>query len=101
MAQRLDLHAVLEAIPGPVEVYYQPPPTIQLEYPCIVYKKDFAQSDFAGNKPYQHHKRYEVTVIDRNPDSGIPDLIAELPMCSFDRHYTADNLHHDVYNIFF
>jgi len=42
-----------------------------------------------------------VTVIDRNPDSDLPGKVAELPMCTFNRFFTADNLNHDVYTIFF
>jgi len=70
-------------------------------YPCIVYKRDFALTYFADDKPYQNRKRYQVIVIDRDPDSDIPDRIAALPLCTFDRFYTADNLNHDVFKLFF
>jgi len=70
-------------------------------YPCIVYKRDAEDAKFAGNRPYRRTKRYQVTVIDRDPDSPIPDLVGALPMCTFNRFYTADELNHDVYTIFF
>jgi hypothetical protein len=101
MAQRLDLQALLVTLLGSDNVYFQPPASIQMQYPCIVYKRDYAITTFSGNKPYDHRKRYLVTVIDRDPDSLIPDKVAKLPMCVFDRHYTADNLNHDVYKLFF
>jgi hypothetical protein len=101
MAPRVDLQAILEAIMGNDHVYFQPPTNVQMVYPSIVYKRDLAETEFADNKPYRYKKRYQVTVIDRDPDSGIPDKIAALPMCVFDRHYTADNLNHDVFTIFF
>lgn len=101
MAPRINLHQILKSIPGPVEVYFQPPPSKQMEYPCIVYKRDDARTEFAGNKPYSYKKRYQVTVIDRDPDSPIPDLVAKLPLCIFDRHFAADNLNHDVFNLYF
>jgi hypothetical protein len=96
---RLALQTLLEAITP--RVYFQPPNNITMQYPCIIYKRDFAETQFAGNNPYRLTKRYQVMVIDRDPDSGIPDKIAELPMCAFDRFYTADNLNHDVFTIFF
>jgi hypothetical protein len=99
MALRLDLHKLLLGISG--NVYFQPPATIELVYPCIIYKRDFESTEFADNGPYKRKKRYQVTVIDRNPDSPIPDKIADLPLCVYDRFYTADNLNHDVYNLFF
>ena len=101
MASRLDLQALLVALLGSNNVYFQPPPTLTMVYPCIVYKRDDARTDFADDKPYSHRKRYLVTCIDQNPDSDIPSKIAALPTCIFDRFYTADNLNHDVYKLFF
>lgn len=99
MDQRLNLHAILSELAD--HVYFQPPTNTQIEYPCIIYKRDFAVSIFANNSPYRYNKRYSVTVIDRNPDSQIPDKVAQLPMCVFNRFYTADNLNHDVFTLFF
>lgn len=99
--KRLSLQSLLEEILGSDQVYFQPPANVQMKYPCIVYHRDAAETDFAGNNPYRYTKRYQVVVIDRDPDSGIPDKIAALPMSYFDRFYTADNLNHDVFNIFF
>jgi len=72
-----------------------------MKYPCIVYERTNLQTQFADNKPYKTKKRYLVTVIDANPDSEIPDKVAELPMCSYDRFFTTDNLNHDIYYLFF
>jgi len=72
-----------------------------MQYPCIVYQLDYARTQFAGNKPYSYRKRYQVTVIDRNPDSEIPDKIAMLETALFDRYYAANNLHHSVFTLYF
>lgn len=86
---------------GSSNVYFQPPPSVSMKYPCIVYRRDYATTIFADNTPYKNKKRYQITVIDPDPDSEIPDKVAKLPMCSFDRFFTADNLNHDIYNLFF
>lgn len=99
MRSRLQLQAILEAIIG--NVYFQPPATVKMKYPCIRYERSDMDTQFADNKPYSHTKRYTVTVIDRDPDSDIPDKVAALPLCRFDRFYTADNLNHDVFELFF
>lgn len=101
MDRRPELQTLLEGILDSNHVYFQPPPTVQMEYPCIVYKRDFALTFFAGDKPYRFGKRYQVIVIDTDPDSVIPDKISALPLCIFDRFYTADNLNHDVFKLFF
>jgi hypothetical protein len=72
-----------------------------MQYPCIVYLRDDANTKFAGNAPYTYRVRYQVTVIDTNPDSQIPNRVAGLPMCVYDRFYIADNLNHDVFTLYF
>lgn len=101
MDRRLQLQEALEEILGSKNVYFQPPPNIKLRYPCIIYNRSMEDVKFADDRPYKRKKRYKVTVIDANPDSHIPDEVASLPLCNFDRHYTSDNLNHDVYNLYF
>lgn len=100
-SKRLALQAVFETLLGTRNVYFQPPPSFKMKYPCIVYNLDIALVRFADDRPYSRTKRYQVTVIDANPDSSFPDKIAELPMSTFDRHFTADQLHHFVFQLFF
>lgn len=99
MGLRLDLHAILQTITE--KVYFQPPENVKLEYPCIIYARDYADTKFADNNPYSYVKRYMVTVIDRDPDSDLPNKVAELPSSTFNRYYPADGLNHDVYQVFF
>ena len=99
MAQRLQLHQLLETFVD--HVYFQPPTNVKIVYPCIVYKRDFANTEFADNNPYNHMMRYMITIISPNPDSEIPKKVAAMPMSLFNRFYTVDNLNHDVYNVYF
>lgn len=101
MPTRLDLQQLLVTLLGSNNVYFQPPSNLQMEYPCIVYRRDDIEMEHADNTPYKNRTRYLVTVIDRDPDSDIPRKIGELPLVAFDRFYTADNLNHDVYRMFF
>ena len=102
MASRLELHTTLVNIIGAANrVYFQPPSNLSMLYPCIVYKRDSAFVRHADNSPYLRKKRYMVTVIDKDPDSLIPDKVASLPLTAFSRHFTADNLNHDVYNVYY
>jgi hypothetical protein len=101
MAQRLELQALLINLLGSENVYFQPPPSVSMQYPCIVYNRDNINMIYADNNAYKTKIRYQVTVIDSNPDSHIHERIGTLPLCSYDRFFTADNLNHDVYNLFF
>ena len=101
MGQRSALHSLLVSLLGSEAVYFQPPESLKMTYPCIIYRRNRIKTSFADNNPYSLTKRYQVMVVDRNPDSDIPDKIAQLPMTIFDRHYVAENLNHDVFNIYF
>ena len=101
MAPRLELQSLLETLIGSDAVYFQPPENHLMEYPCIRYEREFILAEWADDKPYRLSNRYLVTVIDRNPDSEIPDKIASLPLCVYDRFYTADNLNHTTFKLFF
>jgi hypothetical protein len=72
-----------------------------MQYPCIVYQRYNALTTFANNLPFRRVKRYQVTVIDLDPDSPIPDEVAKLPMCVHNRFFVANNLNHDVFNLYF
>lgn len=107
MDRRLQLHSILCKILGCPErgdecrAYFQPPASIQMEYDCIRYVRSKISTDYANNRPYNLHDCYQLTLIYRDPDSDLPHKIAMLPMCVHDRNYTADNLNHDVFTIYY
>ena len=100
MPSRLDLQTTFENILDSRNVYFQPPATVQMKYPAIVYSRKAIDKTYADNGGYMVVPSYEVILIDKNPDSEYVDKILELPYCSFDRHYEADNLNHDVFTIY-
>lgn len=99
--RRLELQVVLEDILGSENVYFQPPENLKMQYDCIRYSLDDIDVEFANNRPYFLYDRYQVIAIYKNPDSDLPHKIAMLPMCSHNRHYTADNLNHDVFTLYY
>lgn len=101
MSRRFELQTRLEELLGSKNVYFQPPATLKMSYDCIRYERLKIKPTFANNVLYQLHDCYQLTVIYKNPDSDLPKKIAALPMCSHERHYTADNLNHDVFNIYY
>lgn len=98
---RIELQVLLEEVLGSRNVYFQPPESLKLHYPCIVYERSDLRIDRANNHLYRKKNCYTVTVIDRNPDSEILDRMAELEYCGFDRHFVSDNLNHDVFRLYF
>jgi hypothetical protein len=99
MAPRLELQTLLESVTE--RVYFQPPANTQMYYPCIIYSRDGSSEDHANNELYRHSKRYQVTVIDRDPDTELADKVETLRYSSFERFFAADDLNHYVFSLFF
>lgn len=101
MGRRTDLQDVLEEILGSREVYFQPPETVKMKFPCIVYERLPGRTLHADDAPYAWMRRYQVTVIDLDPDSDIPDRVEKLKTCTMTSQFTADNLNHFVFNLYY
>ena len=101
MDSRPNLQTMLEQILGSRNVYFQPPESLKLNYPAIVYKRSNIRNTFAGDNVYNQSYFYEITVIDKNPDSEIVNKVSKLPTCRFDRHFKSDNLNHDVFTLYY
>lgn len=102
MASRLELQTELEEIMENRNVYYQPPASLKMSYPCIRYYKKGNSAVHADDKVYKHVNRYEGIVIDPNPDSEIADTIVyHFEMCSLGQGYTADNLNHFPFTLYY
>lgn len=101
MGSRLDLQTLLESLLGSENVYFQPPSTKEMFYPCIVYQRSEIRTDHANNDPYNLKNEYTITVIDADPDSTIPYKIAKIRTARFNRHFTTENLNHDVFTLFY
>lgn len=102
MANRLELHEELCNILGSRYAYFQPPASKSMNYPCIKYSLSGIDINRADDMNYTSSKQYMLIVMDRNPDSEIPDkLIEHFRMCSFDRSYTAENLNHFVLTLYY
>lgn len=99
MMRTQKLQTLLEGITP--NVYYEPPPTVHMEYPCIVYSRGSNSVQHAGNLPYRIDTRYILTAIDEDPDGDIVTKLEMLPMCTYDRHFTVDGLNHDVFTLFY
>lgn len=99
---RLDLQAEFEALLGSRNVYYQPPETKKMDYPCIVYEKSNVHSVYADNRNYRYTKCYSVKYIHLDVDSKVPDdILLHFEMIQEGPTYIADNLYHDTFTLYY
>lgn len=101
MGPRAELHSKLCSILGSNNIYFQPPESIKLQYPCIVYELSNIESTKADDIKFTLRKKYSVTFISLDPDSNIPEKLLQLRYCAYDRRFVNDNMYHDVFTIYF
>lgn len=104
--RRLELHDILCAIIGftnqkDKHCYYSPPTGFELKYPCITYQLGGIDSLYADNISYLNRTRYEVTLIDEDPDSKFVTEILKLPLCRMNTSFSSDGLNHFVFSLYF
>ena len=102
MASRLELHEKLCELLGSRNVYFQPPESIKLKYPCIVYSLNSPWQRTADNKKYLKSSSYTLTLIVYDPDSPLVEELEDaFTYCSLESPYVADNLNHYNYRLYY
>lgn len=100
MVSSLSLQAELTSLCP--NVYFQPPESVKLTYPCIVYKRATGNTRFANNAKYSYKRSYELIVIDRDPDRTLAEKVfMHFTMCREDRSFVSDNLYHNVLTLYY
>lgn len=109
---RLNLNNEFKELLGSDNVYFEPPESIRLKYPCIVYHRSYIETKPADNRNYLLNTEYTVTIIDTDPDSGefddsrglfslVEAFLIHFPMAKHTNHRVVNNLSHDTFSLFF
>lgn len=107
MGTRLSLQTKLQAVIGTrldnkPNVYFQPPESVRMNYPCIVYQRSNGETSHADDMPYIFRQKYDITIIDANPDSLYREKMAmAFPGIEYNRFFVEANLNHDVFTLYY
>ena len=83
-------------------VYFQPPESIKLRYPCCIYKLSRAQMVKADNKVYKYTRAYDLTFIDHDPDVEWDKIVTnKFDYAAFDRRFVSENLNHWSFTLYY
>lgn len=100
MASSLDLQKEFQTLCK--NVYFQPPESVKLSYPCIVYKRTTGDTRFADNAKFSYIPGYDVVVIDTDPDRKLAmDVYMHFAYCREGVPYVSNNLYHNPFTIYF
>lgn len=102
MNRRLELSNKLRTLIGNSNIYYQPPASVEIKYPCVIYNMGKGSTKHANDSVYNYVHSYELKFIFKKPNEMIvKKVLKSLTLCSFDRVYVSDNLYHYVFNVYY
>ncbi len=82
-------------------VYFQPPSSLKLKYPCIVYNLNDINDKKADEISDDRHYQFRLTLISPNPDNNIVDKIMNLKYAKYVRSFSTQGLYHYMFDINF
>lgn len=98
--RRAALHMALRNLLGNNNVYYQPPESSKINYPCILYELDNIHIRAADNLVYRRKYRFRITVVDTDATSDIADAVSKaFASIKYIRHYNSGELNHFVFTV--
>ena len=98
---RVELHEELVKFLGSNNVYFRPPESKKINYPCIIYDVRAGDSQFADNRTYIFHRIYDVQIIHKEADTDLIERFAyTFPKSKFDRSFKVNNLNHENFVLY-
>lgn len=103
MASRLTLHEKLCALLESRNVYFDPPESVKMKYPAIVYTSKAPDVKHANDALYKYMSCYELTLIDEDPDTHFCFALKllQLPYCHEDSFFKSENLNHTTFTLYY
>lgn len=102
MGTRAELQVILQTLLGSDHVYFQPPESMKLQYPCFVYERNPGYTARADNKLYRYKEHYQLTYITDDADTQMPVTVLRLfEHCGYERVFVFENLYHHVFNLYY
>lgn len=107
LGRRLNLHEELCEVLGSRNVYFSPPETVKIHYPCIVYHRAQGRNLNADNMMYLNMPSWDLTIIDEDVDSELPEKLlvyfrqSNNHYIREERPYMADNLTHYPFYLYY
>ena len=101
-SSRVILNNKFKEFLGTGNVYFQPPESVKLKFPCIIYSLSNIDTLNADNRIYNKANKYTVTLVHADPDNTLKeDILDAFEYISMNRIYVSDHLYHYVYTLYF
>ena len=99
--KRLKLDGVLRKILGSDNVYFQPPESVKMQYPCIRYNLAKIPVVHADDKAYLMNPKYVIVYISPEPDDETRFTLVRDLGVPIIQTYAKDGLYHYIYELYY
>ena len=86
-------------------VYFQPPESMRLQFPCFIYSRTGANQTYANDKDYMFRQKYSLTYVTRDPDTQeiVTRIKKTFDYCGYDSNspMVYDNLYHEMFTLYY
>ena len=87
---------------GVENVYIDPPENLIMKYPCARVRLNSGRIRFADNRAHIFTPSWEIIHIGYEPDDEmVLKIVNAFQRITYQRHYTADNLHHNSFTLYY
>lgn len=87
---------------GDSHIYIDPPENILMEYPCTRVRVQGGRARYSDNSTHIFTPSWELIHISYEPDDEFMiNIMRAFSRITFQRHYTADGLHHYSYTLYY
>lgn len=87
---------------GVENVYIDPPENIVMKYPCCRVRVQGGRARYSDNSTHIFTPSWELIYISYEPDDDfMMKIMMTFSRITFQRHYTADGLHHYSYTLYY
>lgn len=109
MKSRSELQKELEELLGtsnlPLEekrVYFQPPSSVKLKYPCIIYNLTRTDVRSGDNKKYIKHNEYHIKHLFKSLKNELKDSILDrFNYITHDTRFVSDGIYNDDFTLYY
>ena len=99
--KELKLDKLFKDTLGSNNVYFQPPESVRMQYPCIVWNLAKIPVQYADDKAYLKNPKYVIRYISTEPDDPMRLTLTEVLGVPMIQVYNKDGLYHYIYELYY
>ena len=99
--KRVKLHRIMQDLIGNNNVYFQPPESVKLKYPCIIYNLAKVSVVHADDKVYLMNPKYVIRYITLDADDNTRLALVRGLGVPIIQTYAKDGLYHYIYELYY